>query len=339
MIPPIAAVVLAAGASKRMGAANKLLTRVDGKPLVAWAVDAALASRSESVLVVTGHQGDAVRQALEERPVSCVHNPDFAGGLSTSLRAGITALAGHVAGALVCLADMPRVTAGHMDRLIDAFDAAAIGVPVYHGRRGNPVLLPRRFFDEIMDIEGDVGARGLIARHAEAVRPVAIDDDGVLRDVDAAADFKAMSDHARHEAIPYPVDILELADARTGHGRLADADATATADNPYCGDRVTVDVKVKDGVLTAMAHRVRGCILCEAAATVATRHAAGTTSPALRQTTDALRDMLSGDAPPPGEPWNALAAFLSVRPHKSRHACVLLPFEALLQAMTMSSGK
>ena len=338
MIPPIAAVVLAAGVSKRMGAANKLLTPADGKPLVTWAVDAALASRADPVVVVTGHQEQAVRNVLRDRPLTFVHNADFAGGLSTSLRAGIGALAGHVAGALVCLADMPRVTAAHMDRLIDAFDAAAIAVPVFDGRRGNPVLLPRRFFAEVMDIEGDVGARGLIARHADNLRPVAMDDGGVLFDMDTAADIRAMSDDT-HEAIPYPVGILELADAHTDSGRLADADATATAEHPYCGDRVTVDVKVRDGILTAMAHRVRGCILCEAAATVAARHAVGGTPPALRQTTDALREMLSGDAPPPDAPWNDLAAFLPVRPHKSRHACVLLPFDALLQALSPPSEK
>jgi CTP:molybdopterin cytidylyltransferase MocA/NifU-like protein involved in Fe-S cluster formation len=336
--PRIAAVVLSAGASKRMGDANKLLAAVNGKPLAAWAVDAALASRADPVVVVTGHQGDAVRRMLRDRPLTFVHNPDFAAGLSTSLGAGIAALDDDIAGALVCLADMPRVTAGHMDRLIDAFDADAIGIPVFDGRRGNPVLLPRRFFAEIKTIEGDVGARRLIAHHAGAVRPVAMDDDGVLVDVDTAADIGTTSDD-RHEAIPYPVDILELADARAGHGRLADADATATADNPYCGDRVTMDVKVQGGVLVAMAHRVRGCILCEAAATVAARHAVGETSPALRQTTDALRDMLSGDVAPPGGPWNDLGAFLPVRPHKSRHACVLLPFEALIEAMTGPPGK
>ncbi len=333
----IAAIVLAAGASRRLGDANKLLADVRGKPLAAWAVDAALASRADPVVIVTGHQADAVRDALGARPVGIVHNAAFADGLGTSLAAGIAALDAAIEGAVVCLADMPRVTAGHIDRLIDAFMPGTICAPVFAGQRGNPVLLPRRLFPEVAALSGDVGARHLLVVHADVVRSVHMDDDAVLFDVDSPADLRAVTDDTYHEAIPHPADILGLADLRTGHGRLADADATATADNPYCGDRVTVDMKLEDGVLTAVAHQVRGCILCEAAATVMGAHAVGASVEGIDETATALARMLKDDGPPPVGRWEALRAFLSVRPHKSRHACVLLPFEALLDAMRSKS--
>jgi len=185
--PRIAAVVLAAGRSRRMGAANKLLSPVEGRPMVAHAAAAALGSRANPVVVVTGHEAEAIRAALAGLDVAFVHNPDYAAGMSGSLRAGIAALPADIDGAVICLGDMPRVTAALIDRLIDAFDpdaGRAICVPVYRGKRGNPVLWAARFFPEIDRLTGDVGARHLLAAHDSAVFEVACDDDSVLIDVD-----------------------------------------------------------------------------------------------------------------------------------------------------------
>ncbi|HEY0836513.1 MAG TPA: molybdopterin-binding/glycosyltransferase family 2 protein, partial [Azospirillum sp.] len=120
--PRIAALVLAAGRSTRMGGPNKLLADLDGRALVARTVDAALASRARPVIVVTGHQRDEVTAALAGRPVQFVHNPDFAEGLSTSLRAGLAAVPADADGALVCLGDMPEVSGVVIDRLIAAYN-------------------------------------------------------------------------------------------------------------------------------------------------------------------------------------------------------------------------
>lgn len=192
----IAAVVLAAGQSRRMAGINKLLVEVAGIPIVARVVDAALASRADPVIVVTGFEGRAVSDVLGDRPVVVVHNADFASGLSSSLRCGIEAVPAAADGAIVCLGDMPRLTAAHLDRLMDAFDVdagRAICVPVYKGRRGNPVLWARRYFDEILALRGDVGARALIDAHADAVRWVDTDDDAVLADVDGLEDLRRMT--------------------------------------------------------------------------------------------------------------------------------------------------
>jgi molybdenum cofactor cytidylyltransferase len=183
----IAAVVLAAGRSSRMGGPNKLLAEIGGKPLVRMVVDAVLASRARPVVVVSGHQRDKVEAALAGLPVKFVHNPHFADGLGTSLKAGIAALPAEADGAIVCLGDMPQVDAALIDRLIGAFDpdhGALVVLPTIDGKRGNPVVWSRRFFPDLMAVEGDVGARYLIGRYTEAVAEVPLTGTAALTDVD-----------------------------------------------------------------------------------------------------------------------------------------------------------
>lgn len=198
MSPPlrVAALILAAGASRRMGGTNKLLAPLDGAPMVARVADAALASAADPVVVVTGHDGAAVRAALGGRSVAFVDNPAHEAGMSTSLKRGVAALPEACAGACVLLADMPRVAAPHIDALLAAFAEAggeAICVPRHGGRRGNPVVWPRRFFAAFEALAGDFGARGLIDRHAAAVRWVDVADDAVLVDVDVPGDLEAVA--------------------------------------------------------------------------------------------------------------------------------------------------
>ncbi len=192
--PRVAALVLAAGRSTRMGAENKLLLPVDGVPMALRAVMAARASRATSVTVVLGHEAGAVEAALAGSGAGFARNPDPAQGMSGSLRVGITALADDIDAVVVLLGDMPRITAAHVDRLIEAFDPAqpAIIVPEHQGRRGNPVLWPRAFFAEMCALTGDQGARGLIERHPERVVRVAVDDEAIFIDVDRPADLAAV---------------------------------------------------------------------------------------------------------------------------------------------------
>jgi molybdenum cofactor cytidylyltransferase len=191
----IAAVVLAAGRSSRMGGPNKLLAEIGGRPLVRIVVDAALASRARPVIVVTGHQRERVEAALAGLPVKFVPNPHYAEGLGTSLQAGIAALPAEVDGAIVCLGDMPQVDAGLIDRLIVAFDpahGALVVVPTIDGQRGNPVVWSRRFFADLMAVEGDVGARYLIGRYPEAVAEVPLTGTAALTDVDTPEALEAV---------------------------------------------------------------------------------------------------------------------------------------------------
>ncbi|HEY2033694.1 MAG TPA: molybdopterin-binding/glycosyltransferase family 2 protein [Rhizomicrobium sp.] len=184
--PKIAAVVLAAGMSSRMGS-NKLLTDLNGKPLVRHAVEATLASAARPVIVVTGNDADKTRAALSGLDVSFIANPDFAKGLSTSLKAGIAGVPQDCDGAIVLLGDMPGVSPALIDKLIASFDPAedrAICVATRKGKHGNPVLWARRFFAEIASIEGDVGAKALVGAYDELVCEVEAADDAPLIDID-----------------------------------------------------------------------------------------------------------------------------------------------------------
>jgi molybdenum cofactor cytidylyltransferase len=191
----MAGVVLAAGRSTRMGAINKLIAEIGGKPLVRIAAEQALASRAAPVIVVTGHQREKVEAALAGLPVRFVHNPDYAEGLGTSLKAGIAAVPEDADGAIVCLGDMPQVDAMLIDRLLAAFDperGALVVVPSIEGRRGNPVVWSRRFFPDLMTVSGDVGARHLIASFAEAVVEVPVAGEAALTDVDTPESLSAV---------------------------------------------------------------------------------------------------------------------------------------------------
>jgi molybdenum cofactor cytidylyltransferase len=177
-----------------MGGPNKLLAELEGNKLVRIVTEQALASKASEVIVVTGHQAELVEQALSGLNVRFVRNPDFAGGLASSVKAGIAAVSKEIDGAVVCLGDMPMVSAGLLDDLIGAFApdrGNLIVVPVSEGRRGNPVLWSRRFFQELMTLDGDIGARHLIAKHAEAVAEVPVEGDGAFLDIDTPQALEA----------------------------------------------------------------------------------------------------------------------------------------------------
>jgi molybdenum cofactor cytidylyltransferase len=191
----IAAVVLAAGQSTRMGAVNKMLAEIGGKPLVRIAAEQALASRAKPVIVVTGHERERVEAALAGLPVRFTHNPDYADGLGTSLKVGVAAVPAEADGAIVCLGDMPQVDSTLIDKLIAAFDpdnGALVVVPSINGRRGNPVVWARRFFNDLMSIRGDFGARYLIGTYTEAVVEVPVAGDAALTDVDTPESLSAV---------------------------------------------------------------------------------------------------------------------------------------------------
>jgi molybdenum cofactor cytidylyltransferase len=184
--PLVAAIILAAGRSSRMGR-NKLLLELDGKPILCHAVDQALGAGLSEIVVVGGHQASKVRAALGERPVKVIEAREHRLGMSASLKAGIRALNPKTEAALVMLGDMPQVSAPLVRRLIAAYnplEGRSIVVPTVDGKRGNPVLFDRRYFQEMLALEGDVGARHLIGAHDDQVAELAVDDAAVFTDVD-----------------------------------------------------------------------------------------------------------------------------------------------------------
>jgi len=187
----IAAIILAAGRGSRYGAEdNKLLVEMDGQPLLRRVAEAALTSRACRVVVVTGHAREEIEAALAGLPVSFAHNADFASGLALSLRAGLAAVE-NADGVVVLLGDMPGVSADVVDRLIAAFEkapACAAVIPTCRGRRGNPVLIARAIFPQVMQLRGDEGARKLL-RSIDGVVELPLDDAFILADIDTPADL------------------------------------------------------------------------------------------------------------------------------------------------------
>ncbi|WP_036260170.1 nucleotidyltransferase family protein [Methylocapsa aurea] len=187
----IAAIILAAGRSSRFNAGphdTKLVVPLSGKPLVRHVAEAALASRARPILVVTGHAAPKIAAALAGLDLSLVENPKHQAGLSSSLKAGIAALPETARGAVILLADMPRVSGALIDRLIQAFEASVkpphAVAPVRAGLRGNPVLIGRPLFDPVAHLEGDRGARLLIEAAGEGLLECPVDDDAIEIDVD-----------------------------------------------------------------------------------------------------------------------------------------------------------
>jgi len=183
----IVAVVLAAGASRRMGQANKLTIPVGGTPMVASVVDALRDSGVKRGLVVTGHAQEEILAALGDRDVEIVHNPDHEEGMGASVRTGVSAVGDEVDGLLIALGDMPWVGSAVIGRLLNAFSPdgdLSIYIPMFGRKRGNPVLWGSRHFPELRQLTGDVGGKALFHRHAEAICYVDVESAAVNIDID-----------------------------------------------------------------------------------------------------------------------------------------------------------
>jgi molybdenum cofactor cytidylyltransferase len=185
------AVVLAAGSGSRFGG-GKLLAPYGKGVLLDGAIAAAFAAPVRSVTVVTG--ADAARVEAAARAfnpdVRIVHAPDYAEGMGASLRTGIASLPADAAGAFVFLGDMPRVPHALPDALAQALAAGApAAAPVFRGRRGNPVLLGRELFPQLLELKGDEGARRALQGLGDRLALIDAPDDGVLFDVDEPKDL------------------------------------------------------------------------------------------------------------------------------------------------------
>ncbi len=190
--PHITALILAAGESKRMGVENKLLKDFDGKPMLLHAVTSARASKADSVLMVTGCEAGKIRKAVPE--TETVQNANYADGLSSSLKTGISELADKTDAVIVMLGDMPRISEKILNALIAGFSPEKgrnICVPVYQGKRGNPVLFAREYFPALLSLDGDFGAKHLIEENEEAVFEVEIDSPAIFLDIDTENALKA----------------------------------------------------------------------------------------------------------------------------------------------------
>jgi molybdenum cofactor cytidylyltransferase len=191
----VAAIILAAGVSRRFGASNKLLADIDGVPLIRHVSIRVLASRAGHVIVVTGHEEDKIQAALAGIDVTCVNNPKHLDGMSTTVAAGIKALPAGAQTALITPGDLPEISAQLIDRLI-AIAVASRGERIVYptlptGEQRNPVLWPRRYFAELAALSGDSGARGLIKKYEAESLPVQMESLDAFADIDRPEDLDA----------------------------------------------------------------------------------------------------------------------------------------------------
>jgi molybdenum cofactor cytidylyltransferase len=187
----VAAILLAAGRGTRFGEEPKLLARFCGKALVRHAAEAAAHSTAGPVIVVTGYRADVVETELKGLPVQIVHNPQYADGLSTSLKAGFSALPPEARAAIILLGDMPFVRPGLINALVGGWHARGEPtalVPVLNGQRGNPVVLSRAIQTKITGLSGDVGA-GSILRGRLDVLEWPTEDPAIIQDIDTREEF------------------------------------------------------------------------------------------------------------------------------------------------------
>ncbi len=180
-------IVLAAGRSSRAGGANKLLSKLNGKPVVTTTVSMVLAANKDDVIVVTGHDNLAVNDALSGYSVKHVHNDTYTDGMAGSLKLGLSQLADDAAFTFICLADMPFVrvkTYSALKASAKRISEARIFIPTYNGKRGHPVLWHRDMFPALGNVSGDTGGKHIIHENEHLVCEVPVDDPGILIDLD-----------------------------------------------------------------------------------------------------------------------------------------------------------
>jgi molybdenum cofactor cytidylyltransferase len=189
----ISAIVVAAGLSTRMGRLKQLLP-YGGHTVIEQIVSVLLASPVDEVLVVTGHEREAVEAALSKWPVRAVFNPDYAQGeMLSSVQAGLRAVAAESRAALVAVGDMPAIEEDVIAQLIQAYQVAGekrVYIPSYQTRAGHPVLVPRPYWKAILSIPRDGTLRSVLRAKKTHVHWVVVDTASVLRDIDTPADYQ-----------------------------------------------------------------------------------------------------------------------------------------------------
>ncbi|MHB8645743.1 MAG: nucleotidyltransferase family protein [Thermomicrobiales bacterium] len=195
----VAAVVLAAGASTRLGQ-PKQLAPIAGRPALAYTLDALRASRVDRIVLVLGHAADNIAVALDLTDVTVVRNDAYADGQSTSVLAGVKSLGADVAAALMVVGDQPLLAPTVVDAIIHVFEETGgpFIVPVYDGAWGNPVLMARATWSLLDNLKGDTGARPILRKHMDMVLEVPVPG-SLLDDIDTPEDYARI--RARMEAM------------------------------------------------------------------------------------------------------------------------------------------
>ncbi|MBU4582245.1 MAG: molybdenum cofactor cytidylyltransferase [Proteobacteria bacterium] len=189
----ISAILLAAGESKRMGRPKQMLAW-QGKTLLRQVLENLIRSDAGEIILVLGHEAEAISKSLTESQIKIVINPDYKQGMASSLRHGLLAMDPESEAFLVLLADQPDIGPEIMNRMIREFKQAnprrGIVRPVYRGLRGHPVLIGVQYLQEALQLQGDVGARQILANHPEDILEIEVNQDGILKDIDTPEAYR-----------------------------------------------------------------------------------------------------------------------------------------------------
>jgi len=186
-------IVLAAGKSTRMRGRNKLLIKIEGKPMIRRVAETALESKVDEVIVVLGWEAQKIREVLADLPCRFVLNKDYEHGQSSSVKAGLKEIGTTTRALLVLPGDVARIDTHSINAVLDAYNngKAPIVVAAHKGRLGHPILLSKELFEETMQIdEQTFGLKSVVRRHQAEMRLVETDTENVLRDVDTPEDLK-----------------------------------------------------------------------------------------------------------------------------------------------------
>ncbi|MGB8537508.1 MAG: nucleotidyltransferase family protein [Acidobacteriaceae bacterium] len=203
---PVSAVILAAGTSARMGRPKQLLP-LGGTTVLARAIENVRSAGLVEVVLVLGASAEAIRQQLPPsllEGLKVVVNQAYAHGMASSLREGLSALDPQSAAALIILGDQPLLRPQTLRQIIAGYhrSGAQIVIPSHQGKRGNPVLLRRSFFSEVMALEGDTGCRAIFGNHLDAILKVEVEDPGILLDIDNQDDYDRLTLSIREQHPP-----------------------------------------------------------------------------------------------------------------------------------------
>ncbi|MDQ7027654.1 MAG: nucleotidyltransferase family protein [Anaerolineae bacterium] len=196
----VGVIILAAGLSSRMRRFKLLLNWLDDKPILVHIAEKVLAVSPSTVIVVTGHRADAVRQALSNYDVTFAHNVNYADGeILSSMKVGLRAMPDDVLAAMVIPGDLPRIPVTVMQTVIAAHEAETIVAPRYKGQRGHPVLLDRVFWQAFLDLPADGMPRDVLQANKDHLCLIDVDSDGILADVDTPQAYEAELRRAQEE--------------------------------------------------------------------------------------------------------------------------------------------
>lgn len=196
----IAGVVLASGMSKRFGK-NKLLMPLGNQSVLEHVIDRVKSSHVDKVFVVYGHHEEEFKRIARKKKIELIYNPTYKEGQSASVKKTVEALKDHVEGVLFILGDQPFLNPNTINLLIETFhrNPKNIILPIYNGKRGNPVLFSKDFFQDMLRIQGDKGARGIIKENPERISEVILSDTIENYDIDTEEDYRRAKEYIGRE--------------------------------------------------------------------------------------------------------------------------------------------